>query len=94
MQLLEDSSIVQVHPNAVRVIRPDRRANEWATPRRRAIQQTATNTRQVAIAVSGGEIYYFELDMQLGQLLVSRALADGVRVCAVDSAVPGMTLAA
>lgn len=70
VQLLDDSSIVQIHPGAVRVIRPDRRANEWQAPKRRTIQRTACNARQVAIAVSGGEIYYFELDLQSQQLLV------------------------
>ena len=69
IQLLEDSSIVQIHPNAVRVIRPDRRANEWSAPKRRVIQRTACNSRQVVVAVSGGEIYYFELSLQTQALV-------------------------
>ena len=69
VQLLDDNSLVQVHANALRVIRPDKRANEWAAPRRRAIQKVTCNARQVALAVAGGEVYYFELDMTTSQLL-------------------------
>ncbi|CAG8434541.1 5348_t:CDS:10 [Diversispora eburnea] len=44
-----------------------RRVNEWKTPGNRAIVKAATNKRQVVIALTGGELVYFELDNQ-GQL--------------------------
>lgn len=67
-QLLEDGSILQVHPNGLRHIRPDRRINEWRAPGRRNITRAATNTRQAAVALNGGEIIYFELEA-MGQLM-------------------------
>eukprot|EP00878_Enallax_costatus_P010041 GHUV01010480.1.p1 GENE.GHUV01010480.1~~GHUV01010480.1.p1 ORF type:complete len:1094 (+),score=306.67 GHUV01010480.1:216-3497(+) len=67
-QLLEDGSILQVHSSGLRHIRTDRRINEWKAPGRRNITRAATNSRQVIIALSGGELIYFEMD-QLGQLL-------------------------
>lgn len=54
--------------NGLRHIRVDRRINEWRAPGRRNINRAASNTRQVAIALSGGEIIYFEMD-SMGQLL-------------------------
>lgn len=54
---------VQVYPDGIRHIRADRRVNEWKAPGRRTIVRCALNKRQVAIALSGGEIVYFELDM-------------------------------
>eukprot|EP00877_Chromochloris_zofingiensis_P000800 jgi/Chrzof1/10720/Cz05g09290.t1 len=67
-QLLEDGSMLQVFANGLRHIRVDRRINEWRAPGRRNINRAASNTRQVAIALSGGEIIYFEMD-SMGQLL-------------------------
>jgi hypothetical protein len=44
----------QVHGGGLRHIRTDRRINEWRVPGRRTIQHAATNTRQVAVSMSGG----------------------------------------
>lgn len=57
-----DDSLVQVYPEGIRHIRSDRRVNEWKAPGKRIITQAAMNEQQVAIALSGGEIVYFELD--------------------------------
>lgn len=56
----------QIYPNGLRHIRPDRRINEWRAPGRKTVQRAATNERQVAIALSGGEVIYFELNPQVG----------------------------
>eukprot|EP00232_Nephroselmis_pyriformis_P023620 CAMPEP_0182873278 /NCGR_PEP_ID=MMETSP0034_2-20130328/12223_1 /TAXON_ID=156128 /ORGANISM="Nephroselmis pyriformis, Strain CCMP717" /LENGTH=801 /DNA_ID=CAMNT_0025005915 /DNA_START=153 /DNA_END=2554 /DNA_ORIENTATION=- len=67
--LLADNSMLQVHPSGLRHIRADRRINEWKTPGRKQVQQVACNSAQVVIALSGGEIIYFELDQMTGQLM-------------------------
>ncbi|KAJ6220955.1 hypothetical protein RDWZM_006767 [Blomia tropicalis] len=65
-QIGEDA-LVQVYPDGIRHIRADRRVNEWRAPGRKQIVKCAINLRQVVIALSGGEIVYFEMDIS-GQL--------------------------
>ncbi len=65
-QIGEDA-LVQVYPDGIRHIRADRRVNEWRAPGRKAIVRCALNAKQVVIALSGGEIVYFEMDAS-GQL--------------------------
>ena len=62
VSLLSDNSMVQVHANGIRHIRPDKRLVEWKTPSKRQILLATANSRQIAIALSGGEIMYFEVD--------------------------------
>ncbi|KAI9055492.1 hypothetical protein LZ554_000445 [Drepanopeziza brunnea f. sp. 'monogermtubi'] len=62
VQQLGDDGLIQVHPKGIRHIRADRRVNEWAAPQHRSIVAAATNARQVAVALSSGEIVYFEMD--------------------------------
>eukprot|EP00039_Didymoeca_costata_P018972 m.335766 g.335766 ORF g.335766 m.335766 type:complete len:1204 (-) comp17672_c0_seq1:1765-5376(-) len=62
-----DDALIQVYPQGIRHIRADKRVNEWKAPANRAITQCAVNERQVAIALAGGEIVYFEMDSS-GQL--------------------------
>ncbi|PAV75017.1 hypothetical protein WR25_06349 isoform C [Diploscapter pachys] len=61
--LIGDDALLQIFPEGIRHIRSDRRVNEWKTPARRQIVKCAMNRRQVAIALTGGEIVYFELDL-------------------------------
>lgn len=61
VQQLGDDGLIQVHPKGIRHIR-DGRVNEWAAPQHRSIVAAATNERQVAVALSSGEIVYFEMD--------------------------------
>ncbi|KAG5239786.1 splicing factor [Salix suchowensis] len=49
-------------------IREDGRINEWRTPGKRTIVKVGSNRLQVVIALSGGELIYFEVDMT-GQLM-------------------------
>jgi len=64
---LVGSDLVQVHPSGLRHIRQDKRINEWQTPGKKPIVKAAINDRQVILALSGGELVYFELDAA-GQL--------------------------
>ncbi|KAG5533303.1 hypothetical protein RHGRI_027481 [Rhododendron griersonianum] len=69
VSLIGDDSLMQVHPSGIRHIREDGRVNEWQTPGKRTIVKVGSNRLQVAIALSGGELIYFEVDMT-GQLMV------------------------
>ena len=48
-------------------ISDSQRVNEWKTPGKKTIMRCAVNQRQVVIALSGGELVYFEMD-PTGQL--------------------------
>ncbi|KAI9889964.1 MAG: pre-mRNA-splicing factor rse1 [Vezdaea aestivalis] len=61
VQQLGEDGLVQVHPKGIRHIRAGR-TNEWHAPQHRSIVAATTNQRQVAVALSSGEIIYFELD--------------------------------
>jgi splicing factor 3B subunit 3 len=62
VQQLGEDGLIQVHPKGIRHIRADRRVNEWAAPQHRSIVAATTNAQQVAVALSSGEIVYFEMD--------------------------------
>ncbi|KAK7070838.1 Splicing factor 3B subunit 3 [Halocaridina rubra] len=64
---LGDDALVQIYPDGIRHIRADRRVNEWKAPGKKTIVRCALNQRQVVIALTGGEIVYFEMD-PTGQL--------------------------
>lgn len=61
-----EDGLVQVHPNGIRHIRGGR-VHEWKTPGKKTITHATANELQVAIALSGGELFYFELS-PTGQL--------------------------
>lgn len=67
VQQLGEDGLIQVHPKGIRHIRVDRRVSEWPAPQHRSIVAATTNSRQVAVALSSGEIVYFEMDSD-GQL--------------------------
>lgn len=60
---LGDDALIQIYPEGIRHIRVDKRVNEWKTPGKRAVARCAINERQVVIALTGGEIVYFEMDL-------------------------------
>ncbi|CDP21592.1 unnamed protein product [Coffea canephora] len=68
VSLIGDDSLMQVHPSGIRHIREDGRINEWRTPGKRTIAKVGSNRLQVVIALNGGELIYFEVDMT-GQLM-------------------------
>eukprot|EP01127_Copromyxa_protea_P000185 TRINITY_DN10178_c0_g1_i1.p1 TRINITY_DN10178_c0_g1~~TRINITY_DN10178_c0_g1_i1.p1 ORF type:complete len:1210 (+),score=264.17 TRINITY_DN10178_c0_g1_i1:41-3631(+) len=61
--LFGEDSLIQVYPTGIRYIRADKRVQEWRPPEAKTITLAAVNRRQVVIALVGGEIIYFELDM-------------------------------
>eukprot|EP00884_Botryococcus_braunii_P014213 jgi/Botrbrau1/22793/Bobra.0132s0119.1 len=85
VQLLSDNSMLQVHPGGLRHIRSDRRINEWRAPGRRTIHRATTNESQVIIALTGGELIYFEL-MPTGQLMEIEKKDLSTEVSALDVA--------
>ncbi|KAL9103814.1 MAG: hypothetical protein Q9163_001168 [Psora crenata] len=68
VQQLGEDALIQVHPRGIRHIRADRRVNEWPAPQHRSIVAATSNERQVAVALSSGEIVYFEMDPEDGSL--------------------------
>lgn len=68
VSLLGEDSLMQVHPSGIRHIRADGRINEWKTPGKKTIVKVGSNRTQVVIALSGGELIYFEMDLT-GQLM-------------------------
>lgn len=58
---LGDDALTQIYPQGVRYIRSGRR-NEWKSTEHKLIVKAACNQRQIVIALSGGELVYFELD--------------------------------
>lgn len=72
-------------------MRPDRRINEWRAPGHKSVAKAATNERQVAVALSGGEILYFELNPQvrpfkcLNQLVMRRVTQRARRTAQVGA---------
>ncbi len=81
--LLADGALIQVHTFGIRHIRADKRTSEWKTPGRRSILMATVNSRQVAVALSGGEIIYFELDAA-GTLVEMGTLDMGKEISAMD----------
>jgi len=68
VSLMSDDSLLQIHPGGLRHIKTDKRINEWRTPGRKQISKCTCNSKQVVIALTGGEVIYFELDA-VGQLI-------------------------
>jgi splicing factor 3B subunit 3 len=86
--LMWDNSLLQVHSTGIRHIRPDKLNSEWKTPGKRIVQMAALNARQAAVALSGGEIVYFEIDAA-GQLVEMGMIDLGKEVSSLDiGAVP------
>ncbi|XP_041377174.1 splicing factor 3B subunit 3-like [Gigantopelta aegis] len=86
---LGDDALVQIYPDGIRHIRADKRVNEWKTPGKKNIVKCAVNQRQVVIALTGGELVYFEMD-PTGQLneYTERKEMSGDVVCMALGRVP------
>lgn len=67
VQQLGDDALLQIHPRGIRHILADKRVNEWKVNQGETIVCATTNSRQVVIGLSSGEVVYFELDLE-GQL--------------------------
>lgn len=68
---------LQVYPGGIRHICSDKRVNEWKAPGKRTIVKCAVNQRQVVIALSGGELAYFEMD----PVILLFILQDNAQIC-------------
>lgn len=65
--LLASNTMVQVHSKGVRRIKAGQTPTEWRPTNKRSIQFAAVNSHQVVVALTGGELIYFELD-ETGEL--------------------------
>ena len=63
VQQLGEDALLQIHPRGIRHIQANGKINEWSVPQHRTIVAATTNERQVAVALSSGEIVYFEMDV-------------------------------
>ena len=63
--VLEGGSLLQVTPGGFRQIFEDGHTKIWEPPSRRSVVCATMNTRQIAVALSNGDVLYFELDERL-----------------------------
>ena len=63
VQQLGEDALVQVYSRGIRHIKANGKIDEWPAPQHRTIVAATTNERQVAVALSSGEIAYFEMDV-------------------------------
>ncbi|EDV29081.1 uncharacterized protein TRIADDRAFT_49802 [Trichoplax adhaerens] len=84
-----DDALLQVYANGIRHVRADKRVNEWKAPGKKIISKCAVNNRQVAIALTGGELVYFEMDLsgQLNEYTERREFSSEV-ICMSIGSVP------
>lgn len=64
----------QIYPDGIRHIRADKRVNEWRTSEKKTITKCAVNQRQVVIALTGGELVYFEMDAVSNKIFSSACI--------------------
>ena len=83
--LMNDDSLLQIHAGGLRHIKADKRINEWRTPGRKQISKCTCNSKQVVIALTGGEVIYFELD-SAGQLIEVEKLETNGDIACLDIA--------
>lgn len=63
-----EDALLQVHSGGVRLIRKNAAVTEWKPPTGATITVAASNPMQVAVALSTGDLVYFELDTESGNL--------------------------
>lgn len=61
VSLIGDNILMQVYSRGIRLIQ-DKGNKEWIPPSNKKILKAGCNNQQVVIALTGGEIAYFELD--------------------------------
>jgi splicing factor 3B subunit 3 len=90
LSLLGENALLQVHPTGLRYIRPHQdaksraviRKSDWNAPANKTVVCCAVNSRQLVIALSGGELVYFEID-KMGQLMDVHRKETGLEVCSL-----------
>ncbi|KJP88718.1 hypothetical protein AK88_01599 [Plasmodium fragile] len=61
VNILYDNSLIQVHDTGIRHIN-GKVINEWVPPKNKQIKAATSNSTQIVISLSGGELIYFEID--------------------------------
>lgn len=91
VQQIGADALLQVHPHGIRHVLADRRVNEWKVPSGKTIVCATTNKRQVVVALSSGELVYFELDLegQLNEYQDRKAMGSTVLAMSVGEVPPG-----
>ncbi|PIK57420.1 putative splicing factor 3B subunit 3 [Apostichopus japonicus] len=89
--LIGDDALLQIYPDGIRHIRADKRVNEWKTPGKKNIVKCAVNQRQVVIALTGGELVYFEMDPtgQLNEYTERKEMSTDVKCMSLASVPSG-----
>jgi splicing factor 3B subunit 3 len=82
--LLADNSMVQVYPGGLIHIKPNKMVQEWRAPGRKTVARCAINNRQCVLALTGGELVYFELDAASGSLIDVEKRDLGSEVACLD----------
>lgn len=62
VQQMGEDTMIQVHQKGIRIITSTGQWMDWDAPQHRSVVAAACNNQQVALALSSGEIYYFEMD--------------------------------
>mmetsp|Transcript_10804 Transcript_10804/g.16593 ORF Transcript_10804/g.16593 Transcript_10804/m.16593 type:complete len:1302 (-) Transcript_10804:89-3994(-) len=78
-----DGGMVQVHPSGVRHITQGK-AKQWNCAGLKRIEYASANETQVLIALAGGQVIYFELNADSGNLTEVCTRDMGADVCCLD----------
>jgi len=78
-----DGGMVQVHPLGVRHIQQGK-AKQWNCAGLKRIEYASANETQVIIALAGGQVTYFELNPETGNLTEVFTRDMGADVCCLD----------
>jgi len=81
---LRGGSRCQIHPSGVVHIQRGQ-PKQWDCPGLKRIECATANTSQVLIALTGGEVTYFELDPLSGNLSENATRDMGTDVCCIDA---------
>ncbi|KAG0056642.1 Splicing factor 3B subunit 3 [Gryganskiella cystojenkinii] len=86
VQQLGQDALLQVYPQGIRHIRSNKQVTEWRAPGGRSIVRAATNRQQVVIALTGGELVYFEVDESgnLSESHVRREMSSNVTCLSIQ----------
>lgn len=79
IQLLADNTLVQVHPRGLELIHPDGRKTPTPVKRGTTAVAVASNSRQIVVALSTGELAYYLLqDGQLTEFSETKDMGVGI----------------
>lgn len=91
VQQIGTDALLQVYPHGIRHVMANKRVNEWRVPTGKAIMNATTNKRQVVVALSSGELIYFELDLegQLNEYQDRRAMGSSILALSIGEVPEG-----